>query len=695
VPRPWHIWYWRSLWNSWLAGKSSSQLLSVDLFDTILRRSCHPDEIKFLTARHIWLTTPEMKDLSCWEIFHERQQCEERLAEEAKIQGMDGEYRYASVLRVWLHKIYPVEKRIEIEKQVEILARAELEIEKRRIRLDSGIEQLLLKWPNKHCFIIVSDFYMPSSSVKEILDTQKFSLSKGKIYVSHDHGLSKRTGRLFEKVREEADVSPERHIHIGDLFSSDVLSQIKTGGKAYWYRGAYSERRKQNFIRKSWEKRKKKDLTSYIKIYCDQYRKILPGKGLGKKESRLFKQGMDFSLLIGPLVLFILEEAVRERVSEVWYCTREGELLAAAHEILAKENILEIELPRARLLEVSRQSTFCASLREGSLEELQSFWAVYPRHSLKSFLISLDMEVTPLLPVFERLFINLENEWDKPWENSDFIRLWNDPEFKIHLQEHAQRKRDALLTYCAEQGIVNESGKHYFVIDIGWHGGIQDNLAKVIDKVFLSGRYLGLQKFLVPQPKNTLKGAFGPDLNNSSAFADLLDYVSPLEMIFNSRQGSVRGYQVGKSGVEVLRTEELAEQNVFENFTKYFQAGILAALKVFGQVVRNHGLTSAELRSTGLEAWRRLGQHPSAEVAQAYFQLRHNELFGMGVFVDKNRRFPYGQLLASAFSRKARDRMNENLSESGWPQGFLRARRLGMLVPLYNLRQSIVRKSKR
>ena len=60
-------------------------LLSVDIWDTVLRRRCHPDEVKLFTARALWARRRE--DLrprfgGAWSLVDARVRVESEIAQE-------------------------------------------------------------------------------------------------------------------------------------------------------------------------------------------------------------------------------------------------------------------------------------------------------------------------------------------------------------------------------------------------------------------------------------------------------------------------------------------------------------------------------------------------------------------------------------------------------------------------------------
>src|SRR5690606_3326136 len=156
------------------------------------------------------------------------------------------------------------------------------------------------------------------------------------------------------------------------------------------------------------------------------------------------------------------------------------------------------------------------------------------------------------------------------------------------LGEQLKTKRSALMAYLTAKDFPLTGS--VAVVDIGWRGTIQDNLAYVLPSVRIDGFYLGLEKYLNPQPSNVRKFAFGPDINTESPqHADVFAKVDPIKMLCNSPHGSVVGYSVTEGAtVNAQRLVSEAENAVYYDFVLYFQKGVIMAAENVGNIVRSH-----------------------------------------------------------------------------------------------------------
>ena len=108
------------------------KIISFDIWDTIIKRKCHPEEIKLHTAKIIVLKYEKYlkeryKDI--YEILKERDDIEEKICKENKANGNDDECRIIDVFKKLQENIF----KEEIADISEELLKEEIEQEKRCI----------------------------------------------------------------------------------------------------------------------------------------------------------------------------------------------------------------------------------------------------------------------------------------------------------------------------------------------------------------------------------------------------------------------------------------------------------------------------------------------------------------------------------------------------------------------------------
>lgn len=632
------------------------QLRTVDVWDTLLRRHCAPDTVKLFIATHIWLNhfhRIHANSRDPWRIFRQRCNSEYQLAQLA-LQSGDDEYTHYDVLKQTLDHI--LDDKVDLEALLSSLIELEIQQEKYCSFPDPHIRQFLAKYPAIQT-LFLSDFYMPASAISELLSHHKLDDVVATGTVSCDQLLNKRSGNLFRYIRRQYQNADGSYIHIGDNPHSDVAVPRDLGIRAVSYRPPKLTKRSNRLNA----------------LFCDRQRLI---NTLDKatrdtvlnscsKTSKAFNDGLKLAPLFVGYCHYIAEQALIHKVKHICFFTREGEFFYKIFTALFPDNkYVGTLLPPASVIEVSRLSTFCASLREVSIAEFMRVWSLYSTQTMHAFAKTLDINPDLLNPILYAHGLDPFIPIRYPWRDDRVINLFQDPKFIALVDDKRHSARSQLLQYLETRGI-SSSLHSIAVVDIGWRGTIQDNLAYLFPNTIIHGIYLGLSKYLNSQPSNTQKSSFGPNLNQNPQYSTLLNFVSPIEMICNSPYGSTIGYQVDSNGIPTaLRHINKNENRSFYTYSQDFQRGVLAAAAGWSEASLIHCLLASEMRPLALKRWKRLISSPSSALSRSYLALSHNEQFGVGGFVNQSGNFSLISLLTFPFDSAARESLRNLLYQT-------------------------------
>jgi FMN phosphatase YigB (HAD superfamily) len=629
---------------------SMYKLRTIDVWDTILRRKSSPDFSKLISARALVLMRRDEIDTAYadhWAIYNERCLIESDLT---NLGG--GEYALEDVLERTLGRVLKSGSgdRIALVRQ---LAQLEFEFELRNTYIDSDVFDFVARYPAEQT-IFLSDFYMSADKLKQLLRYHGIMAEISDGISSCDVGLNKRSGHLFTHVHAAYGISPSEHVHIGDNLRADVEMPRQLGVEAVHF-----EPRAEHFRRL--EKAEfANDRAALFRHISNEVEAAAADEAAALKSGALqaFRLGLSAAPLLVGFILFVAECALSDELKYVYFFTREGEFfLDLWRQLFPNNKLAGVRLPEVELLEVSRIATFCGSLREPSIAEMMRLWNLYSTQSPAALLKSLSLDPREFERVCRCHNLALDEEIVYPWADVRMQALFDDGAFIEPIREKSQRDRQHLLGYLRQRGWPGDFS-HVGIVDIGWRGSIQDNLAMLLPRCELRGYYLGLLRFLNPQPENCQKRAFGPDVNSAPDSQDLLAGVALLEMLCNSPRGSVTGYQIDELGTSrAVRLVDEAENKVFYDFTAYFQRGVLCAVARWAHFIDSHVISSSEFQKPGYEIWRRLVSNPQETLIEAHASLTYNELFGLGTFVDKRAVPSIGQLFRGLFDRRGRQRI--------------------------------------
>ena len=633
------------------------KIISFDIWDTIIKRKCHPEEVKLATARYIILKyenklKDEYKDI--YTILKKRDDIEEKECKRNKKDGHDDECRILDVIKSLQKEIF----KEKIEDISEELLKEEIEQEKRVIYINPEIIPIFEKYKGlkKYC---ISDFYMDAESLKELLDYLKVPVKIEKIYSSADYLLNKRTGNLYKKAEEEIGISPEEHIHVGDNQYSDIqmaqslgIETIKTTKTEFDF--VPEKNRKFNF-----------DLS-------------IEKKEIKSKNDKLFNCGLELAPLLYFFGYNIVEYAIKNKIDKVYYQTREGETFIKIHQLIKSNNPFGVEIPDCDTIEVSRMGTFSASLKEFSIPELLRLWSQYREQSVKALFKTLAIDVKPFEKYMKKYDIDVEEKITFPWFDLKIQKLCKDEEFleKIN-KEIAKKREDALLYFEKSKNILNDN-MPLFTVDIGWRGTIQDNLAYLFPNKEIGGYYLTLYDFYNLQPENTYKISFLDDKDIRDN--EVASMITLLEWIYNPGTGSVTGYKDGKA----IRKAKDEEKSIVEKYIKPLQEGMLAGAEIINEYMKYHPYEAAECKNYVYDLLRRIKVNPPKELIEAYYSMVFNDTFGTAEYVEKD-----GKL--STLEKLNIFKCRNILRDEPWKEAFITYNNLGYMNLLMNFK-SFIRK---
>jgi O-antigen biosynthesis protein len=589
--------------------------ISIDIWDTLLRRDCHPDEIKIQTTRYFYLhyyssIRPNLRDINA--LFRVRLTSEQSVSK-----GGNWEFRLADALKVWIAaSTYGTPR--SIDAVVNDLMEHELSAEIKATRPDLAMLGFLSK-SNLNPFYI-SDFYADRNFLDTVLKKNGFhGIRRG--YVSSEHYKTKRQGDLFKHILDEQQIQPSEWLHIGDNLESDFRVPIELGIDSLQFKQTSEERRT------SWyAKGLQAKLSSDNSVHTQRLLSLVQSSKVNKDSISMIGRKMT-PIALG-FALFILEEAIKGGHQEIFFFTREGQFLAELCKLIIAADPFCSKYPTVTVLEVSRRSTFAASLNDLSIASLMRLWTMYGNQSIQGLTASLSLDPSIVKPIAIRAGLSWTEKINSIWQNPKVKKLINNKAFRLHAVTKINEQRSNLSTYLKQSGFLDGVPTTRFVVDIGWRGTIQDNIA-IATETSIDGCYFGLFKFLNPQPKFGSKCAWLFDDNLDDRPQSMSD-VAVLEMTFNGTGGTVDGYNSSGKRVTAVRTIVTKEEEVVQKYSRPVQGAILDAIPEFVEYVRLHGLTSSDFKPIARLLVFDTMRKPAKESADAFMRLSHNETFGTG-----------------------------------------------------------------
>jgi len=648
------------------------KIRTIDVWDTLLRRDCHPECIKLATAQHLFLGwTNQLKTEfgNGWVLYKARLEAERRLAEQARAGGNDDEYEITQVLTHWAQAVFVSTVPIGLPTR---LAEFELGVEIARSYVDPDIFDFLNSY-NAEKTLFLSDFYMSAEMLGRLLASKGLDTLVSEGVSSCDVGLNKRSGQIFRHIHSLHALSPDQHVHIGDNEWSDVSSPRALGVNALHYlpEPAHSERLARERLFSSREV-----LFDHLRGECSTLAEDT-STGLSAQQAVALRLGAQAAPLFIGFALWIAEQVIHEKLDRLYFFTREGEFFYKVFCALFPNGQLSgHDLPPTDILEVSRLSTFAASMKDGSIQEMSRIWSLFKVQSISGLFATLGLDIGKFSVMLDALGLKETDVISDPENSPELHRLFAMPAFAEALKNALASQTTLLQSYLKQSGL--KGGGRVGVVDIGWRGTIQDNIALLVPDAHFHGMYLGLRRVINAQPANVSKAAYGPDENTSSELSALFTNFAAMELLCNSPFGSVIGYYT----LEDRRTTpqrhvDQQENAVYSEFVAPFQEGVLLAAQHWQSYLERYVVSSNELHAMALRVWDTLRRAPAEELADVYLRTPQHDIFGYGEVFKRSQYPSLSTILLSPILTSRRRQLVEFIRRVQWTEAIENAKDIG------------------
>lgn len=647
---------------------------TIDVWDTLLRRDCHPECIKLATAQHLFLgwtnqLKPEFGDSLA--LYKARLEAERTLAERASAGGKDDEYEITQVLTQWTEAVFVRTVPVGLPTR---LAEFELSVEIARSYADPEISDFLNSYKAEKT-LFLSDFYMSAEMLGRLLASKGLDTLVSEGVSSCDVGLNKRSGQIFRHVHALHALSPDQHVHIGDNEWSDVASPRALGVNALHYlpEPAHTERLARERLFSSREA-----LLDHLRAECSTLAQDA-SKGLSAKQAVALSLGAQAAPLFIGFALWIAEQAILQNLDRLYFFTREGELFHKVFCALFPHGRLSgHDLPPTDILAVSRLSTFAPSMRDASIQEMSRIWSLFKVQSISGLFATLGLDIRKFSVMLSTLGLKETDVISDPENSPELRRLFETPAFAEALKNALASQAALLQSYLTQSGL--KGGGRVGVVDIGWRGTIQDNIALIVPDAHFHGMYLGLRRVINEQPPNVFEAAYGPDENASSEVSSLFTNFAALELLCNSPFGSVVGYCTLEDGrTTPQRHVDKQENAAYSEFVAPFQEGVLLAAQHWKSYLERYVVSSNELQAMGLHVWDTLRRAPLEGLVDVYLRTPQHDIFGYGEIFKRSQYPSFSTILLSPILSSRRRQLIEFIRRVQWSEAIENAKDIGMV----------------
>lgn len=627
---------WKKI-RSWLEPRiqcGQVRLISVDVFDTLLARCVEPPVI---VQHAVCRAVGKQVGIAPSLVWHARQQAEASLREEAVAAGFDHECRYVELLPRWMDNLFkqhdPALGRF--------MCQTELDLEGIALHVKPDA-QVFLDWVREQGIklVAVSDMYLNSDLLCELLGRKGLLHYFDQVYVSSDYQEGKYSGRLFRRMlhkqSERAGVAVPAHsvVHIGDNPISDRRVACKEGLQGVWLYEKKDLRRRER-LALSAKMAQRGGIWLGRHFFDTVQTRIQQNDGLNPRNF-FFRYGRD---VLGP-AFSVFMHGLQERLQRQTHAKQPVEkLLFVARDGFLFERMYRLmggKLP-SEYVYLSRKVITAASTAEG-LDHAQAVVAFYnpKQQGLASMCKVYGLPEDDLKPLaWEHGF----NEFAAPvtnWEDARLHNFLKDSRVQVLVRRVGRKHRDLLERYLEQIGFF--AHKRVALVDIGWNGTVQKFLKQAFghrsDFPLLHGYYFAfVPKLYSDFGENNVCEGIVHDARRGNACERIpAEFEEIFEQGARSWEATTIGYRDCDGRIEPVLKPDSAPDRQAElrcnASVARMQEGILYHWEHYRAVQQLTGYASQQVLPYVHGILERAVVYPTAEETRELTRLVHTEDFG-------------------------------------------------------------------
>ncbi|MDD1650137.1 MAG: HAD-IA family hydrolase, partial [Methylococcaceae bacterium] len=342
----------------------------------------------------------------------------------------------------------------------------------------------------------ISDMYLDTPLIAAMLDKCGY-VDYDFLQVSSAAGKTKASGELYAHVRDRHALDPARHLHIGDNWHSDIQQAIAAGLKTYHIR-----KNADHLPKTPVGKRFKRRSITPASLDGEISREAGDGiwqslwRGLSASHTARQSQGFWHDLgytHVGMLLLGFglwLERMARETgVSHLYFLARDGHIMHRVHQLLRDQGLAQVP---GSYLYASRRAWNVPALMDIDEQACDFLVSGTSRLMVGEFLSRVGLDVKDALPLIHAA--GFRDPGQRVRNGRDYGRLRAlFRSLAPALLELAREERAILADYWGQEKVFEQA--HIGLVDIGWHGSLQDSFLKLMARFGrgtpVTGFYLG------------------------------------------------------------------------------------------------------------------------------------------------------------------------------------------------------------
>ena len=416
------------------------KLASFDIFDTTLIRKCgKPGNIFYLIAHHLYPGDKAKRD--DFLLWRKKAEGEARKHHPGK--------------DVTIEDIYSSDELDGFDEySKDELISAEIAVEAEQLIANPAIRNVIKeKRKQGYTICFISDMYLPSDTLKKVLEREDCINSDEMVYVSCEYNARKSNGELYKKLKVE--LKPAEWEHFGDHPVSDVKMAKRCGVKATKVNTDFTAAEESTILPRD----NKHHYESSVLAGLSRAARIHHGNDAYTTIAADFVAPAYI-----PYIHFVIETARERGIKTLYFLSRDSYILQKIAEQLPHDGI------ELRYLFVSRKALLLPYLYNATAEK---FLAIQDKRTIrgktvKDLATSLGTSIEELKEKFCIEF-NFSRIATKEQEKTFIDAIFgSESKYLPTLNERAKKERALLNGYFVQEKVFGNDKTA--MVDVGWLG---------------------------------------------------------------------------------------------------------------------------------------------------------------------------------------------------------------------------------
>lgn len=617
--------------------QSACKLISFDVFDTLIKRRCHPELVVRGAAVALRDALEESLDLDA--ILEARHAAYADLAGQNARNGHDPETHLDELCAAWVERLLPDADAATRTRLAKLARNSEVQFERWACLPNPTLLQMCARLSDEgYRLIYVSDMYLGDDVVAELLERCGFGEFFSAGYVSGDHGALKRTGRLFQQVAGSEGLPPDAILHIGDDMLADGEMAEASGVSSIVVRDRVDLRQRR---RAQFDLHRLRNDREWAGVVAADY--VASHDGHSYDMPYLMGRNL-LGAQLASMLQYLIVYCLRHDIKRVYFLSREGLVLRAMYDSMVTD--LDAALPRGDYLCVSRiASSYGAMGEHYGLREIIAASSANAHKSARRILAPLGFGDDELTLLANECGLHDLDAPARTDESPAFARLVGHPRVSEKTREVAQRGRAALRDYLRRHGFYD--AKRVALVDVGWGAQIQENLVLAVsdedDAPEVHGMYLGANRLAAERRGAGLRidSSLADETRYEWSAGGAFDFVQMYEISSRAPHGTVLGYREGEPELAQPGTPQRDREDSEDAIIARMQRGMIDAAVQHARCVRMLGASPGDTHRYVANLACRANRFPRRREARFFLGFQNVSNYGAAESIALGEHIPW------------------------------------------------------